>query len=50
MAQSPIALGRRGFLFGAGALGAGAVLTACTGNSDGSSSDGATKAANVTAG
>ena len=33
MAQTPTALGRRGFLVGAGALGAGAVLTACTSNS-----------------
>jgi ribose transport system substrate-binding protein len=50
MAQSPTALGRRGFLFGASALGAGAVLTACTGNSDGSSSGSATNAGNVKAG
>jgi ribose transport system substrate-binding protein len=48
MAQTPTRLGRRGFLFGAGALGAGAVLTACTGNSDGTTPSAA--AANVKAG
>jgi ribose transport system substrate-binding protein len=39
------ALGRRGLLFGAGALGAGAALAACTGNTASSSS--ATQSANV---
>ena len=34
MAQSPTNLGRRGFLVGAGALGAGAVLAGCTSNDD----------------
>ncbi len=51
MTQSPTNLGRRGFLFGASAIGAGAVLTACTGNSDGGSdAAAATTAANVSTG
>ena len=45
-AQSPTNLGRRGFLLGAGALGAGAVLTACTSNSDKADAK-STQAANV---
>src|SRR3954454_22874290 len=35
MSETPINVGRRRFLLGAGALGAGAVLTACTSNSSG---------------
>jgi ribose transport system substrate-binding protein len=41
------AIGRRGLLFGAGALGAGAALAACTSNS--TSSSAATQSANVAA-
>ena len=49
MAQSPTNLGRRGFLAGAGALGAGVVLAGCTSNND-KSDAAATKPANVGAG
>jgi ribose transport system substrate-binding protein len=42
------AIGRRGLLFGAGALGAGAALAACTSNS--TSSSAATQSANVATG
>jgi ribose transport system substrate-binding protein len=42
------ALGRRGFLFGAGALGAGALLAGCTSNSN--DDEPSTNAANVKAG
>jgi ribose transport system substrate-binding protein len=46
MAQSPTNLGRRGFLVGAGALGAGVALAGCTSNND-KSDAAATKPANV---
>lgn len=49
MAQTPTNLGRRGFLVGAGALGAGVVLAGCTSN-DNNSDASATNAANVTTG
>jgi ribose transport system substrate-binding protein len=50
MAQKPTNLGRRGFLVGAGALGAGAVLAGCTSNSDDKSDAAATTAAPTVAG
>ena len=49
MAQSPTNLGRRGFLVGAGALGAGVVLAGCTSNND-KSDAAATKPASPGAG
>ena len=52
MSPSPDAplLGRRGLLLGAGALGAGAALTACTSNSAASSTNSSTASASVSTG